>query len=392
MTTALEKRIRRRVVGRDHDFFVVTAPGLAKLCRRELMSLPLSRHELAMDKAGIAFAARLHDAYLANLELRTAARVLMRMATFKADGYGRLKQRLSEVDWELFIPPESMRRFRFTAHQSRLHHSEEVTRLVAAAIDRKVPPLGASAAGAQPPAEQTVLIRTARDRFTLSLDSSGLNLHKRGIKRHAARAPLRETLAAAILLMAGYGADTPLLDPMCGSGTFALEAAMISQSISPGRHRSFAFMQWPSYQPGRWRHLLREADNRRTLLPAADIFASDIDPAACSALNQTVSAHDWAAGIGVSRNDFFTLNPRSICRRKGLVVLNPPYGRRLDAIPAALARYREILGKLKSDFKGWRLALLVPTPFARQLPIGGLNTRRLLHGGLDLTVVIGPLG
>jgi putative N6-adenine-specific DNA methylase len=202
-------------------------------------------------------------------------------------------------------------------------------------------------------------------------------------------------MAAAILMLAGYDPGAPLIDPMCGSGTFSLEAAMMAANIPAGWFRDFAFMDWPAFRPEKWRHIRRAV--QKTIIPAKSpvIFASDIDGAAVQKLSETVHSRHLSTAVRVRKMDFFALMPRDIevssgvPEKTGLLVLNPPYGRRLGSWKAAETSVGRICNKLKSDFKGWHVALLLPDQdLLSKIPFP-VTTRQLSHGGLKITLATG---
>jgi putative N6-adenine-specific DNA methylase len=236
---------------------------------------------------------------------------------------------------------------------------------------------------------QTLYARLDQDAVHLSLDSSGDNLYRRGLKTHGAAAPLRETLAAAVLLLSGYDPERPLFDPMCGSGTFALEAALMAKRIPPGYARGFAFMQWPSFRPARWHHLKATAAEKVKRFDRPLIHASDIDPEMIRPLADCIQRNGLEDVVTVRRADFFALSapPDS----SGLIVLNPPYGRRLTPDAHLQEFYRSIHNKLSNDFNGWRIAWIVPRPEWVRRMARGLKPFNLVHGGLELTLLVGRL-
>jgi putative N6-adenine-specific DNA methylase len=386
--TNLDRRIKRHVIGVRHAFFAVTLPGHEEHCRQELKDLG---GDLAIDapvKGGAAFSGRLTDLYQANLHLRTAGRVLLRLADFKATGFNRLEKQVRAVAWSLYLPPGTIPRIHVTARRSRLYHTQAVTHHLEKSLSGYWSDHGIASV---PQEEQTLQVRLVDDRVTLSLDSSGPNLYLRGLKTHAGRAPLRETLAALILRIAGYRPDRPLVDAMCGAGTFSLEAALIAKSIPPGLHRSFAFMQWPAFRPAQWHHLHKAAASRIKTLDHPIIRASDIDARACSQLAQCVTQNGLDDAIRVETRDFFSLLSNEFADRPGLVVLNPPYGRRLQTEAATADLYRQIAQKLRRDFKGWQTALLVPGRHLADRLNLPLKPDDFEHGGLKLTLLTGHL-
>lgn len=383
------KRVRRRVAGRPWRFLAVTPPGLENLCRQELMQLVDDVTDVTVMAGGVAFVGRLHHGCLANLHLRTATRVLMRIAEFTATNFRQLEKKCTAVDWQLFLPSDTVIEVRATCRHSRLYHStavkQRVQRAVAAGLGRTGP------AGSVAGRRQQVLVRVIDDRVSLSLDTSGEPLFKRGLKTQGGRAPLRETTAAAILMLAGYRPQMPLVDPMCGSGTFSMEGACMVQHIPPGRFRTFACMRWPGFAPGRWRAVLRQADRCRQDVTHPLIFASDRDPHACRALEQVVRAHDCLRPVQVRCRDFFDFTPDELNTPKGLVVLNPPYGRRLDTPQKSRIRIDDIFRKLRTDYRGWKLAMLVPKGYRKQEAGFRVRTDRLVHGGLSVELVTGRI-
>ena len=388
MITATEKRLKRQVIGKSHAFFAVTAPGVEDLARAELAALGLEG--LAVP-GGVEFTGRLHDAYLANLHLRTAGRILMRLTAVTTTHFSELEQQAADIPWELYLRPGTLGRVQAAVHHCRLHHTDGIAERVRAGVDKRLAPIPAGEAA--PAAVQQVFVRGVDDRFTVSLDSSGDHLHLRGVKTHPGRAPLRETLAAAALMRAGYTGDEPLLDPMCGTGTFALEAALMAKRIPAGWFRDFAFTGWPAFRAQRWAHLRRAAGEGVRVLPQPRIFASDIDPEACRALEQCLPRHGLEDAVRVQTADFFRLDPGDLpLSEPGLVVLNPPYGRRLGSPSESRDLMGAVPARLRDRFHGWRFVLVAPaTVRPKGLP-AGTTVYPVFHGGLNVRLYIGRMG
>ena len=379
----IEKRIKRHLIGKSHDFFAVTAPGFEELCLAELAALGLNGRAVA---GGVEFAGRLPDGWLANLHLRTASRILMRAHAFQAAHFSELERQIGAFAWELFLKPGTLQKINVTTHRCRLHHTDAIAERVRDGIERRLQPFGSAGPAA---VGQQVFVRGTRDRFTVSIDSSGENLYLRGLKTHPGRAPLRETIAAAALMRGGFTGAETLLDPMCGTGTFSLEAALIAKNIPPGWFRDFAFMGWPGFRPRRWDHLRRKASEGVTALSSPRIFASDIDPGACSALEASLRTHGLSDAAAVACRDFFTLNPQDVGDRPGVVVINPPYGRRLGKISESLELTRAIIARVRDHYPGWTFILV--TPVGRDLLFAGIPVEvyPFFHGGLSVNVVVG---
>ena len=386
--TASDKRVRRHVTGRVREYFAVTAPGFEKGCRQEIMGLGLDTHGASEEIGSVTFAGRFVDCQRANLHLRTATRILMRVATFAATNPRQLARQAAAIPWELFLPADQLPEVKVSSHRSRLYHSAAVAETVRAAIRRQ---LDGSAESSPSQRFQTVFVRIQDDRVTLSVDSSGEPLYKRGLKTGPARAPIRESLAAAILMAAGYDHRRPLVDPLCGAGTFSLEAALMAKQRAPGVKREFAFMDWPAFRKRQWDHLKKEAKFDEAILDTPRIFASDVDEQACRQLAVTIDINGLSDAVRVANKDLFACKASQYGGEPGLVAVNPPYGVRIGSSEAADGLFGRICRHLKAAFHGWDVALIAPhhhlvrrLPFpARQLP--------LLHGGLKLTLLLGTL-
>ncbi len=391
--TAMEKRIKRRVTGRDQEFFAVTLPGLEALCLNELASLGIDEKTRRVSKGGVSFQGRVHDAYAANLHLRTASRILMRIDHYQATSFRQLEKHICAFPWELYLFTGQTYDLKVTSSRSRLIHTDAIAERFRQHIDARF----AGQAELALPANKTVppqklFIRVVADRFTVSIDSSGEPLYKRGLKTTGGKAPLRETFAAAALRLAGFSPGHTLVDPMCGSGSFSLEAAMISNRIPPGWFREFAFFGWPCFRPGRWKHLRRTAGKLIQPLENQTIFASDIDPDATSGLKRIVKAFDLDQAVRVECRDFFALEPVASTAAPGIITLNPPYGIRLKSGPPVDQLYAKIGRRLSTRFTGWNLALVLPRKeLLKHLPFG-VQTIAFTHGGLNLILATGQIG
>ena len=261
--------------------FAVCAPGLEPVLAEEMRALGFPGRALA---GGVETDDGPDEAMRLNLWVRTASRVLVRMGDpFRATAFPELVRKASALPWEQFIRKGMRAAFRVTCRKSRLYHSDAVAERLLAALRERVgfAVEAADAAEDDVPASasedrQLFLARLERDLCTVSADSSGALLHQRGWRGPQAKAPLRETLAAALLLGAGFTGEEPFCDPMCGSGTLAVEAGLIAMRRAPGLARRFAFQRWPGHSARQWEHLLAEARKRERPLPRP-IEASDQD-------------------------------------------------------------------------------------------------------------------
>jgi putative N6-adenine-specific DNA methylase len=361
---------------RTEQFYAVVSPGLESVCAAELSGLEITPQQVTT--GGVAFAGRLRDLYLANLWLRTASRILVRFAEFRSRDFPDLYRRTHRLPWGRFIPPEASVAFRVTCHSSRLGHTTRIAETLESALNQA---LGRSTnpAGDNP---QLVLVRVVDDQVVISIDSSGELLHRRGYRRSVTVAPLRETLAAGVLMLLGWNGTMPLADPMCGSGSFLLEGALLARQRAPGLNRCFAFMNWPGYREGLWALLCAEAQRREVAVPLA-ICGSDENPRAVAAAIENCQRSGVAEQVmieqrGLSEQPVLTAG-------QGLVVCNPPYGKRLDLGEDPDRYYSELGRQLQRAYPGWRLAMLCSNPAlvkATGLPfkqIAGLD-----NGGLNV--------
>lgn len=389
---ALQRRIRQQVAGRPKDFFAATAPGVEQLSLGELSDLALDISDVAAVAGGVEFRGRLTDGYLANLHLRTANRILMRMTTFSASNFKQLKHKLSHFPWELYVYKGIPLDVKVTTKRSRLYHSKAVRERVDASIVERLKRFGCPENTlSSHHRHQTIYVRAEDDRFVLSIDCSGEILYKRGLKRTRALAPIRESIGAAILRLSGYTGVEPIVDPMCGSGTFSLEGAMMAKHIPAGWFRDFAFMDWPAFRPRQWAYLKNEAGKAITPAEQPRIYASDKDGRACEALEKCIIRHELSDIVRVSNRDFFDLVPGQLTKGTGLVVINPPYGRRMGNRQDSNTLLSAVCKHLTVQYRGWKLALIVPNRYQIKTMPFDMVAHPLAHGGLKLTLLEGAI-
>ena len=327
--------------------------------------------------------------YRANLHLRTASRVIARVAEFGARGFPELVRQAKRQPWERYLDPARPLQLRVTCRKSRLYHSDAVAERVLEAIEKRLGIEGVKAITAseddEVPAGQLVIVRMAHDRCLLSVDSSGELLHRRGYREATAKAPIRETLAAALLLASEWRAEAPLLDPFCGSGTIAIEGAMLARRIAPGLHRRFAFMEWPDFDAAVWRRIHDEA--AADILPRAPgpIFSSDRDAGAIEAAHANATRAGVAGDIELEKRALSAIQPP---QERGWVCTNPPYGVRVSERAELRNLYAQLGKVLRAKCAGWTVAMF--SADARLDRATGLSLRPVLgtaNGGIPVRVV-----
>ncbi len=376
-------------VGSDFEIFLVTAPGLESALCAEARAAGF-RAPTAV-KGGVTVTGGWPEVWRANLEIRGASHVFARIAEFRALHLAQLDKRARKLAWGEFLRKDVPFRVEAACKHSRIYHKGAAAQRIENAIKDQ---LGAPLS---PEAELCIKVRIEDDLCTISIDTSGESLHKRGHKEAVAKAPMRENLAALFLRQCGYDGTEPVVDPMCGSGTFVIEAAEIAAGLKPGRSRHFAFEQLATFDAAAWRRL-KEADGKRTGArsdgsgPAVRFHGSDRDAGAIR------MARENAARAGVSETTEFRQHAISDLVAPegppGLVIVNPPYGGRVGDRKALYPLYNALGQTLRSRFAGWRVGLVTNDaslaaatglPFAP--PAGSVS-----HGGISVTLFLtGPL-
>jgi putative N6-adenine-specific DNA methylase len=392
-------------------WFAIAAPGFEPVVADELRALA---HVTAVNatQGGVEFQGPLAAGYAANLHSRVATRVVVRLGEARAREFAVLRRRLQQLPFESWLAPERPLRVEVSARRCRLYHTKALAEtLLLAAGDRLRAPLSAwqsserdgddddaeaahDDARAQPSAAfghepfARVLLRGEDDRFVVSVDTSGLLLHRRGARAEIGRAPLRETLAAGVLQLAGYRGDEPLIDAMCGSGTLAIEAADIACRRSPGRMRAFAFETLPNFDAGALAALREHAGAAAGAQPACPIVAFDRDARAVERARRNAARAGASDQVVFAQATLETFTPDGA---RGLIVLNPPYGRRLSTGDTR-AFFKALGHTLRARFSGWRVAVLVPAAIHdKVLGLHATHTFALVNGGLRVRLLVAQL-
>ncbi len=355
--------------------FAVSQPGIEKVTAQELLELGI---EGKVVPGGVEFEGELRELYLANLWLRSASRVLVRLCTFKAKHFAELVRKASKCNWKSYLSKNVPLKIRVTSRRSKLYHTKAIEERVWKAIENSL--------GFKPPEARfedegtSVIIRFENDICTISVNSSGAILHKRGYRIAEIEAPMRENLAAALVLLSEWKGELPLIDPFCGSGTIPIEAALIGANIPPGIGRRFSFMDWESFDKSLWEELVLQARSQRKELESP-ILGLDIDCRAVEAAQRNAKA------AGVEKFvEFKNLSFPELPFDEATVVTNPPYGERLSL--KGLRQLYALFGDwVERSFKRYKVVFI--TPKRELAEATGLNARLLdttSNGGIKVGI------
>jgi len=360
------------------ELIATAAFGLESLLARELQQL--GYQETRVENGQVLFVGNELAICRTNLWLRCADRVLLRVGSFEARTFEELFQQTKALPWEEWLPHDAEFPVVGKSLKSRLFSVPDCQAIVKKAIVERLKETYGLNWFPEDGARYRIEVALRKDVVTLTIDTSGAGLHKRGYRKLAGPAPLKETLAAAIIMLSRWRAEWAFLDPCCGTGTLPIEAALLAQNQAPGLRRDFAAERWPNLPQTLWQQARAEAED--LMQPRADlrIYGSDIDPHVL----QLARAHAVAAGV--ADTVFFQRLPARDVRSRfsgGCLVVNPPYGERLGDRLAAEAVYRE-LGQAWRDLDGWSLHLLTSHPHPEKL-IGERwdKSRKLYNGRLE---------
>ena len=334
------------------EIFLAAPPGLEPLLAEE--AAPIGLADPRVTPGGVTVQGGWPEVWRANLHLRGAGRVLARIGAFRAMHLAQLDKRARRFPWGETLRPDQPLRIEVTTRASRIYHAGAARSRIAAAIRET---LGAPVPDAPPGDALTLKVRIDDDLVTLSLDTSGAPLHRRGHKQAVNAAPMRETMAALFLRACGYTGAEPVLDPMCGSGTFPIEAAEIAAGLPPGRSRPFAFERLATHDPEAWAAL------RAGILPRPTglrFYGSDRDTGAIAKSR----ANAARAGVG-GITDFRHAAISDLVRPEGppgLVIVNPPYGARIGKAGRLRPLYAALGATLRDRLGGWRVGLVTLDP------------------------------
>ena len=357
------------------EIFLMSPPGLETELLAEARERGFKAARVLI--GGVVVTGGWPEVWRANLELRGCGRVLARIGSFRAMHLAQLDKRARKFPWGQFLRKDVPVHVEASCTRSRIYHSEAAAQRISRAIAEE---LGAPI---KQDAAVVVKARIEDDLCTISIDTSGELLHKRGHKESVGKAPMRETMASLFLRRCGFDGAEPVVDPMCGSGTFVIEAAEMAAGLNPGRSRSFAFEQLALFDAGAW---VKMRGSSAMHVPENRFFGSDRDAGAIR------MAQENAARAGVSGFTIFQQKAVSDIvpppGPAGLVIVNPPYGTRIGDKKPLYALYGALGTTLLQRFSGWRVGIVTTDgslarttglPFLKPAP-------PVLHGGLKVTL------
>lgn len=356
----------------EFEIFLVAVPGLEGPLCAEARAHGFTAKTVS---GGVAIKGGWPEVWRANLELRGPSRILARIDEFRVVHLAKLDMRARQVPWSAILRRDVPVRVEASCKSSRIYHSGAAAERIARAIQEE---FGAPISN---DADVVIKARIENNVCTIAVDTSGEPLHKRGHKEAVAKAPMRETMAALFLRQCGYTGSEPVLDPMCGSGTFVIEAAEIAAGLKPGRSRIFAFQNLATFDAVAW-NSMRTAGATQT--PTHRFYGRDRDPGAI----RMSRANAERAGVSAF-TDFSETSVEELTApdgQPGLVIVNPPYGDRIGETNKLRSLYRALGHTLMTRFPGWRVGLVTSDENlanATGLPFS-LTAEPVLHGGLRI--------
>lgn len=358
-----------------NHYFATVARGLELIAAQELERL--GAQDVRPDFTGVHFAGDLTLLYRVNLWARTIFRVLVTLREFPCPNADRLYQEVQNTAWEQYLQPHNTLSVNSTGGNQQLNHTHFTALQVKNAIvDQQRDQFGQRSSVDTENPDVRINAHIHQDHCILSLDSSGASLHRRGYRPAMGIAPLKETLAAALLDLAEWEPSLPFLDPLCGSGTLPLEASLKALNIAPGLFRyQFAFEKWSDFDAALWEQLLQEAQTNELSELKAPIAGSDRDPDILNQAQINAQQCGVADQVTFSQTELSQLEAPS---DSGVIICNPPYGERLGEA-RELGDFYKLLGDVfKQRFKGWtafvltgnkELAKRVGLKAARRIPV-----------------------
>ena len=335
---------------KEFEMLAKTFKGLEQVLATELVQL--GANNVQVERRAVSFTGDKRMLYTANMCLRTASRVLVPILSFKAQKANDIYEQVKALDWSQYMTVKTTFQIDATVYSDYFRHSQFVTyRVKDAIVDYWMERENQRPSVKLEGADLYLNVHIAGDRVTLSLDSSGESLHKRGYRVANTQAPINEALAAGMLLLAGWNGQSDFYDPMCGSGTLLIEAALIARNIAPGVYRQgFAFEKWADFDADLWDEVYNDDSREREF--KHKIYGSDAGFYAVQAATKNIQSASLQRDIEVKQIRIEELRLADTNTEGALVMINPPYGERLSQDKNVLRLYQDMGTALKHQFSG----------------------------------------
>jgi putative N6-adenine-specific DNA methylase len=388
----LARRLKRHVLKETQRFFATTTPGFEEVLGNEVRGLP-GAEIIGKALGGVEFSGPLELMYHAAARLRSANRIIMRMAKFTARSYPELYNKVKQTPIERYSGFTTRIGIEASATVSRLHHTGNIEKSVFEACRDRLCPLGI-APERDDDAPLRFLVRMSDDVCTLSIDASGPFLYKRGYRLDTGHAPLRETIAAGLLLLSDWRKFPVIADPLCGSGTFIIEAALLALGRNPGVRRPCAFQAWPCFNEGLWDRIRKKpwtGADQGVGMPR--LVGSDISGSAVKAAIANAERAGVTTCASFSLGTCLEFNADGAFDRPGLIIANLPYGKRAISSGVPPQEFFQRFGRrLRKACRGWNWGFVTEDrQFATKAGLQSSGCMPFANGGLDVYFVTGTI-
>ncbi|WP_025642494.1 THUMP domain-containing class I SAM-dependent RNA methyltransferase [Schnuerera ultunensis] len=357
------------------ELIATTTFGLEAIVKRELQNL--GYNDLMVENGKITFKATEKDIPITNLWLRSADRVLLKMGEFKAISFDELFEKTKALPWDEWITEDGKFTVEGKSVNSKLFSISDSQAIVKKAVVEKLKTKYKRDWFEETGAKFTIEVSLLKDIATLTIDTSGSGLHKRGYRTQSVEAPLKETLAAALIQLSYWNKDRFLLDPFCGSGTIPIEAAMIGKNIAPGLNRNFASEGWPRIKKEYWQDARREAWDVMVKDFDLNIIGSDIDKKAIELAKENVANLGLEEDIKFITKDFRDFKFRD---NYGVIICNPPYGERIGEEKEVDKLYKD-MGEIFRKLGTYSIYVLTSSEDFERLYGKDADRKRKLYNG-----------
>lgn len=357
-----------------YDLIATSTFGIESITAKELRAL--GYEDLKIENGKVTFKGDEMDIAIANVHLRTADRVLIKMAEFEAKSFEELFQQTKKVDWSRIIPVDGVMHVVGKSIKSTLHSVPDCQSIVKKAIVKSMSESYGIETFSESGPVFKIEVAILKDVVTLTIDTSGPGLHKRGYRANAGIAPLKETLAASMVLLSRYNDNYELIDPFCGSGTILIEAAMIALNIAPGINREFVCETWPCMS-GSTFEMVREGARNAEKHKDIKLIGYDIDYRTLKVAMDNAEKAGLSAYIEFQKRDFMNF---STSKKHGFIISNPPYGERIGEKENLMKLYKH-MGEVKEKLNDWDFNFLTSfEPFERTFGRKSTKNRKLYNG------------